>query len=272
MNPQFNKSKALNPGTLLAEIKRLYPNFMGKRNFNSDLVNELVNDETSPDRLEKQQKLLNSLKVESKKKDKKDEKIDTHEILMEIIRQVGTLGDHYHVIFEKIIYNHEILESDKNSIKDKLMRLFRKVFGLKEAPVEYEIIIIDKNTNAHRKERIDYQTYMENFMKRIKYYNSFAIRHSPGYNRIANQQDSNILEFLNRQISENHHLFSQLFALDEFFKNTVSSFNKSRIKGFKMELSTIKNIFIKIKQQKAEYSAFIEEQEQMKKLGIVDGN
>ena len=37
-----------------------------------------------------------------------------------------------------------------------------------------------------------------------------------------------------------------------------------------METTSIKNTMVKTNQRKAEYAAFVEEQAQMKKLGIVD--
>lgn len=108
-------------------------------------------------------------------------------------------------------------------------------------------------------------------MKRARYYASFAVRHTPGFNRISSQPDETILDFLNKHIIENNHLLALLGALDEFFKDTVHQSDRSRIKGIKMELTTLKNIMVKVNQHRVEYTSYIEEQNQMRKLGIIEG-
>ena len=62
----------------------------------------------------------------------------------------------------------------------------------------------------------------------------------------------------------------QLNALDEFFKSTCQPSNKARIKGMKMDLEAMKNTLVNVNQKRAEYVSYIEEQAQMKKLGITD--
>ena len=57
-------------------------------------------------------------------------------------------------------------------------------------------------------------------------------------------------------------------ALDEYFKNNVNPLERSKIRGITMELTTIRNIIVKSNQIRAEYVAYAEEQEQMRKLGI----
>ena len=59
-----------------------------------------------------------------------------------------------------------------------------------------------------------------------------------------------------------------LTALDEYFKSAPSIENRPRIKGLKMELTSLKNCIAKTNQRKAEYTALIEEEEQLKKLLI----
>jgi hypothetical protein len=76
------------------------------------------------------------------------------------------------------------------------------------------------------------------------------------------------VEYLTKQISECNHLMQLLTALDDYFKSAPMVENRSRIKGLKMELTSLKNCIVKTNQRKAEYTALIEEEEQLKKLGI----
>ena len=83
-------------------------------------------------------------------------------------------------------------------------------------------------------------------------------------------EENKALDFLNNQIGDCSRINMQLGALDEYFKNSVNAVNRSKVKGIKMELTAIKNILVKTNQHRAEYVAFREEQEQMRKLGIAD--
>ena len=82
------------------------------------------------------------------------------------------------------------------------------------------------------------------------------------------QPDDKLLEFLNKQITENSRLMQVLTALDNYFKSVISGSEK--LKGIKPELSFLKSILIKVNQFRAEYISLVEEQEQMRKLGISD--
>ena len=100
-------------------------------------------------------------------------------------------------------------------------------------------------------------------------YNSAIVSPQSGVlAKIGAQQDARILEFLNKQAVENTRLMQVLSALDDYFKTNASPLDRSKIKGIKPELSFVKSIMVKINQSKAEYIALIEEQEQMRKLGI----
>ena len=64
-------------------------------------------------------------------------------------------------------------------------------------------------------------------------------------------------------------MLGTLTALDDFFKETVAPLDRSKVKGTKMEISSLKNTIIKTNQRKAEYSSIVEEQKQMQKLGLI---
>ena len=58
-------------------------------------------------------------------------------------------------------------------------------------------------------------------------------------------------------------------ALDTYFKTEVP---REKVKGIKIELSSIKNSIVKANQKKHEYVAKKEEYDQFKKLGIDPDN
>lgn len=267
-NPSFDKEKAFaSSGALLGEIKRLFSSCFPGKSFNNELVSELVAEETSPEKEKLQNSLYERLKVKEAQEEKKST-IDTHAIIMDALRILASTGEQFNAIAEKVNLNHEILQSEKKTLKDAILRFLRNIFGLEEPPVSYDILITDKRTDTKKKETIKYNEFYATLQKKTRVYASFSSPNSPGYKKADNQNDSAILEYLNKQMVENNHIFAQLYGLDEFFKNTSKTVDRSRIKGLSMELMTIKNIVVKFNQKRAEYLSYVEEQEQMKKLGI----
>ena len=57
-------------------------------------------------------------------------------------------------------------------------------------------------------------------------------------------------------------------ALDTYFKSKATRDDRRKLRGIKIELTTIRNSIVKANQLKHEYTAKKEELEQMKRLGI----
>ena len=267
-NPSFDKEKAYSSSSAFtAEVKRLFPSCMGKKAFSPELAGEIADEETSSKKDELRRVLLGKIKLKVKKEEKKPE-VDVHAVLLESLRILGTSSEHFKTIAEKVEANHDILESEKKSFKDKFMRFMRSALGLEEPEVDYEVLLVDKKTDSKRKETIHYKEFAESLSKKWRIYASFAAKTGTGYIKMATQNDQTIFGYLTKQAGDNAHLFAQLVALDEFFKRTAKPGDRSKIKGVSMELTTIKNIVLKSNQYKAEYASYVEEQEQMKRLGL----
>ena len=186
---------------------------------------------------------------------------------MSAIRFLGSLAEQYNVVQQKIVVNHDILQSESNGFKDKLMKFIRRMFGLEEPPVEYQVTVTERG-GEQRKEIINYSKFMENLAKRITYYGTLTEKNSPNYQKMNSQADDFVFNWVNKQMTENGRLQVLLGALDEYFKQNTSGANRAKIKGIKMELTTLKNVLVKVNQLRSEYASYVEEAEQMKKLGI----
>ncbi len=265
---KFNKTALYDHDAMLAEIKRLFPTCMPKRALSEELITEIVNEDTSAGKEALRKKLLQSLKIVEEKKEKKEQGPDLHELVMLPVRTLATLTEQYNLVYGKLVNNHDILEMENNTFKQKVFRFMRRMFGLDDPPVEYEVTITERGTDQKKRELITYNTFMENLAKRIKFYGTLSARNSPNYAKMNAQKNDFIFAFISKQISENGTLQNLLEGLDEFFKASVSGLNRSKIKGIKMELTTLKNILVKANQQRSEYAAYVEEEEQLRKLGI----
>lgn len=271
-NPQCNREKAYeSPEAFIAEVKRLFPSLIGKKPYYSDLIDELIKEEIGSETEKRRADLMNKLKIAVPAAQKKKEiKIDTREMIMEATRVLGTTNEQLSAIYEKFHNNYELLESTDVTLGQKIARFFRNMLGLKDPPVDYEVIVHDTVTGVQHKELIHFVQFMENLKKRSELYLSFSTKISAGYSKMLSKDEEQILKFLNKNLGEMNTIFEQMTALDVFFKESAPFEIKSKIKGIKMELTTLKNILIKANQLRAEYTSYIEEREQMKKLGIIE--
>ena len=74
--------------------------------------------------------------------------------------------------------------------------------------------------------------------------------------------------FVSKQIADVQEYLVVIQGFDTFFKSALDKSNKTKVKGLSMEITSVKSTLAKINQRKVDYLAIIEEQSQLKKLGI----
>ena len=270
-SPNYDANKALSePAAEMQQIKKNFAAGMGKVPFYNELIEEIIQEDQSAKKDELQQKLLAKLSVQSKNDKKKEKKIDTKALIMSSLQVLGATPPQIGTIAQKIQENHDLLESEHNSFMDKLKRSLKKAFGIEEKPLFYNIAIVDQTTGAKRIEKLGYQTFMTELATKARRYASVAQANSPGYKKIASLPEEKIAEFVAAQITDCNRLMVVLGALDDFFKGAANPMNKSKVKGLKIDIATFKNSVVKANQLRVEYTSYIEEEAQMKRLGITE--
>lgn len=271
-NPEFlGKNAHLTAEVELAYIKRSFPAVMRKKPFYSELIDEIIQEDFSPGGEGKKQIILNKMVVKKALTKKKERQIIPKDSLMDAIRTLASIVPQLEQITIKIEDNKKVLESEHSTFFAKLTEIFRKAFNLQEPPVVYKIIIVDPLTQVKHAENLVYQDFAASIVKRARYYSSISISKNPGFQKLQAFSEDKILEFLVRQLNECQKLLVTLNALDEYFKATPMPLNRVKIKGLKMEITALKNTLVKTNQRKAEYAAYVEEQNQLKRLGIING-
>ena len=269
LNPNFDANKAMtDAASEMQQIKKHFASGMGKVPFYNELIEEIIHEDQGEQKEELQKKLLAKLNVEKESEKKTTKKIDTKALIMTALQVLASTPPQIAQIIQKIQENHDLLESEHNSLMDKIKRAFRKAFGIQEKPLFYNVTIVEQTTGTKRVEKINYQTFMTDLATKARRFGAIAQPNSPGYKKINSMPEEKIAEFMANQISECNHLIVILNALDDFFKTTAAPSNKSKVRGLKIDITTLKNSIVKANQQRVEYTSYIEEEAQMKKLGI----
>ena len=268
ISPQFPADKISTSADASTQIRKLFPVLMGKTPYYPELVDEISTEEFGPNKEQVRQALLAKFAIEEQKKEKNRTTINTKEMLFEAIKTLGALPPQLESALAKVEEDHEVIVDEKRTFWEKIKEIFRKAFGIQEKPFIYPLTITDQLTQAKRHEDVNYSEFHTDVARRIRIYTAFGSRKSPGFTKLENQDESVIYEYLAKQLSECHHILVQLTAFNEYFKTAPQPENRTKIKSIQMELTAIKNTLVRTNQRKAEYNSVVEEQEQLKKLGI----
>lgn len=266
--PFFNKESLAHTETEAEEIKKLFPKVFPKKKLYTDLIQELAREDTAPDNEHLQAIALQKLAVKMQVQKKTVKKIDTKQMLLELVLLVSALAPQYEQTLSKLDANHAVFATLRNSFLRKLVRAFRQAFNLGAEKEEYEIVIHNKKKSSAITKKIDYNVLYLSIEKKQRLLSQLASTQSAEFQKIAKANEPSILNFINKQLNENQEIMIYLDALDDFFKTHAGKENESKIKGMKMELMAMRNTIIKANQKRAEYVSLIEEQRQLKKLGI----
>lgn len=268
---KYNEAKAsASPQAQVAEIKKLFQELVGKKSFYNDLVLEIANEDQASDKEARRAAVLAKLEPKTKNQASKKQKVDTKAMILEAVSVLVASAPQYEQVEQKLVENNQILHATKNTLIEKFKAFLRKTFGIAAKSIDYNVVVVDPQTQAKKNVKVDFNSFTETLHRRTQLYNALATPQSAEFSKIRSATEDTILAFVEKHISENQELLLLLAALDEFFKNNAAPENRPKIKGLKMELVSIKNCIVKTNQKRADYIAYIEEAAQLKKLGIAD--
>jgi len=252
----------------LKTIKRLFPRSLPNFSFYPDLIKEILAEELTPEGPELKAKILDKLKIEVDKR-KEEKKEASHKgILFQAIRYLASSGFQLEDVVNKLTDNNVVYQSRKVSFSERIKRWLKKVFGGVDEGQNYEIEYFDVVTSATKIEKIRFPAFLEEMQRKAKFFVSISNRSSVAMGRLKEATEEKLFDFLTRNISSLNIAHRRIVGLSEFFSTEVPKDKRQKLRGLKLELSAIKNSIIKANQQKHEYVALKEEQEQMKRLGI----
>jgi hypothetical protein len=163
--------------------------------------------------------------------------------------------------------NSLVLQNRKQGFFEQLRTAFRQMFHREPDPVIYEIEYLDTAKGSPVREKVNFGVFRVDMDRKIRSFASLGGRGGLS-SRLDAMSENQLLPLLERAIRDAQSLHKTLTGLDEYFKTEASRELRERIKGIKPELATIKNSIIKANQKRHEYSAQLEEAEQLKRLGI----
>lgn len=256
-----------NQETLSAKIKKGIAATGEKLPLYWELIEEIL-EENRPSSHDQRSALLNSLQIESAKPKKKQPKISYTDLLMNGIRIIASAGKPLIDCVTKLLENASVMDSRKIGFGERFKRWLEKVINKEEKKRVYDVEIFDSATSSSKTERIDFDSFIENADKKARILAGISAKTGNAMRKLQEASEEQLFSFLSRNIGELQAFHRQMTALDTFFKSEVDREDRNKLRGIKIELTTIKNHIVNANKVKHEYVAKKEEQTQLTKLGI----
>ena len=143
----------------------------------------------------------------------------------------------------------------------------RHIFNIDEPVCEIPIVVQDTVTQTRKRYTVVWSDFENSIISKSMVLAGFSSQGDAMKKRIKDATDKDLLAMLNKNLSDANEYLNQLAGLDDFFKKERPEI-RNKIKGIKIELTTIRNYIIKSNQRRAEYVTLAEEAEQIEMLGV----
>lgn len=260
---------------VLKAIKRKFPDAVGNYPFYPELVEEVLDETEGENAEQKRKEVLDKLSYKeetNKKKKKEEEKVSNKSYLLDSFRLLSSAGTPLEQAITKLKYNQNLMTQRKLSIGDKFRRWLFNMSNKNEEKQLLEIEYLDPKTATYKPMQLDFNVFLNELQKKTKLLGSLNSKMSNTYQKLESTSEEKVYDYLSQQIEELQAILLKLPALDTYYKHEAPKNQKNYVKGIKLENTAIKNAVVKANQKRHEYIAQKEEEEQLKKLGVVDSS
>ncbi len=255
-----------NGNEFLGKVKSNFRQRMGEDiPFIKSLILEIIAEESSPEKEELKRDILKKLEI--KKKVKKKKKVNYRALVMESLRILSSAGPVLNDALNKIQENSRLLQNRNLTFGEKFRSWLMNLSGKSKNNV-YEIEYFDEATSVQKRTKIDFDVFLEQGFKEARIISALGNKVSATWQKLEKASEETILTFLDKHISAARKISGKLDPLNVYFKSELPPAERNRIRGIKLEVSSIKSSLQKAHKKRLEYISRIEEIEQMKKLGI----
>ena len=235
--------------------------------FYQEYVDEIVKEDYTSDGPELREAILKSLGITEDKPKAVKPKIDYKNILLDGIQAIGSAASAMTEIAQKIDENETVLADQKKGFWQKVRILIRAMMKSEPEELIYELQFIDQATGVSKRENLNFHLFRADMDKKTKILIGMSGQ-GQVFAKLKAMTEEQILGYLERTIRDIQYYHKTLSSLDDFFKTSVPANIRSKIKGIKPELASVKNCIVRANQIRHEYIARKEEEEQMKRMGI----
>ena len=170
----------------------------------------------------------------------------------------------------KLSTDSDALENRILTIGERFKLWILKSVRKKDTGRIYEIEYFNEATGAGKKEKVNFEIFKKTVTGKTVFFSKILSKTTPLYKRLEMSSEEQLLDLLNKNITDLQKIHRRMESLQTYFLSEVSREQRQELKGIKLELGAVKNSIIKANKKRYEYVSLKEEKEQLKKLGIED--
>ncbi|MDR2785038.1 MAG: hypothetical protein LBB83_03895 [Treponema sp.] len=250
-------------------IRKKYAAVAPGRPFYNELAEEIIREDYNRDGEIIRERILKQFSVSIEKPKEIKQQVSYKSFLIEGLFAIGSVSAMLSDIIPKLDENAEILENSHKTFFQKIKHLFQQMLNKGPETQIYNIEYVDPIRQLQVKEKLNFTAFHTELERKAKVLFNISTK-GMAVSKLEGMEESQLLGLLEKNIRDIQTIHKLLGSLDEYFKAAADQDDRGKIKGIKPELSTMKNALIKANQKRYEYNAQKEEEEQFKKLGIIN--
>jgi hypothetical protein len=231
-------------------VRARFPAAFPGRPFHTELIEDMINEDYSPNAQAARQRALQKLAVNDEEAQIEQEDQFNRQLLLDGLRALGSIHDTLNKIIIKIEHNHEVYQNRRKSFVEMIKEFLMTLFGQKRSADLY--VCKMRHDGEFKTGTIEHGLFVKELDKKVQILRLFASDETGS--KLEGISNANLLEHLSENIYDMQRYSRLLTALDEFFK-TADKFSHNNIKGMKPEISTIKIALSKAMLKKEYYLA-----------------
>jgi hypothetical protein len=257
--------------SVIPTIRKKFASAMPGKPFYSDLVEEVIKEDSNTGK-SLRENVLKQMTVPENKPKTVAPQVVFKNILIEGLNIIGSAGSIMTETGTKLDENTALLKNRKKGFWDKLKRVIQQMLNKEPDLAIFNVEYMDPIKGVPIREKVDFAQFRGEMDRKIRTLTALASRSGGAFAKMQAMNETQLMALLEKNIREVQSIHKILGALDDFFKLEAGHEDRDKVKGIKPELASLKNAIVKANQRRHEYSAQKEEEEQMKKLGIVTGS
>lgn len=264
--PEKSLSFTNDPKSIFLAIKKVFAEMFSKKPFFQDLIMEVIKEDYTSEGDKLKNSTLDTLNFLNENK-KNLKQIDNSRFLISGLKILANSAPQFSTVLERISFNEELIKNETSSFFTKFLDLLRKAFNIKVAEKEITVLIDDPITQSRKKETINLSSFKAAISNKISLFNTIIHPSFQSNIQVEQISEEKLFQDLAQYIFECNSLLDKMSGLDTYYKSVKPELRK-KIKGIKVEITTIKNSIINAMQYKAEYISRVEATKQLKVMGI----
>lgn len=251
----------------LAAIKSAFDSAMHGVPFYKELIDEIIQEDSAPNKAALQADLLERLAIKAEKTKPQKKHVDSKPNLILGLNALGSAGSTLTEIINKLAENNILMQNRKKGLFKKLADVFAQITNKEPDAILYEFEIFDPIKGATTKAKLNFNAFKDEIDKKARILSAMTAR-GPAAAKLESMDEKQLVSLLRKNMHDIGHLHKTLSGLDEFFKTAVDKESRGKIKGIKPELAALKNAQSQGSQKMLDYETAKEAEKQFKELGV----